>query len=477
MRNRQKTFLVIVILNISIWTIAFGQETRTWLGQTNDWHEPANWLPFGVPGGQDDVILGDIVNPTRLNEMPTTGVDSLLITNGGRLFTDGGTLTVHDFGNTGWLRIVGSGSELIVESSSTPSADLASDAIQIESGGSLNMQGGDARIDNAISVDSSSRISGFGNIEILATDSLNPPTVVTVDGTIRAIGGPLVLLTEPDAVVDFSSANLDAAFGDLLLDISLADDFEGTMTIGDGQVVLVDGPFTFGSDSTLSLFGDDENNPALFLSESTGVNGRVNIDGAAVLSGSSTFRGSSEVSVPDFNDELRLTGSQSVVFGNLANPAQRGPSFIGNGRVINETSAGMLLINGPQFESTFVNRSTMNLFSVFFIATLEVGTAEFNNFAQTESGTLVYDIGQNGGQAVGDNYAVSGAAELAGRLCVRLVELNNSGLPELQLGDSFRVMSSGVGVFGKFDEVDFSHTPENAYWQTIYEPNITCSAT
>ncbi len=448
-----------------------GQVTRTWLGVTDDWHEPSNWSPVGVPGGQDDVIHRNIGNTISLNGMPTTGVDTIRISEGGQLFTAGGILTVNDFGNSGWARVIGNGSELVVEPNTTASTAVSADAIEIESGGAMIMQGGNVRVDNLISVDVSSRISGFGNIEILAADSGNVPTVMTIDGTIRSIGDTLSIFTEQNAVVNFGSSNLDAAFGDLFLSVTLEDSFAGTITIGPDQVVLSERPFDFSPTATLNLFGGEPDGPALFYSPDTDVYNRINVSGSAALSGSTDFRGPATINLPNAEDELRITGSQSVVQGNVFNPMNATPSFNGLGRITNETLAGMALLNRPEFAAKFVNKSKLNLV-YFYLVLLEVGRAEFGDFVQTQDGVMRFDIGQNqDSQLIPDVYTVNGVAELAGKLEVQLVNLNNFGLPELQVGDSFEVIAAAGGIVGTFDEVTFSHTPAGTYWQIEYTVN------
>ena len=56
MKNAIKIMTFMTLLSMQMVAALNGQETRTWLGSSDDWHDPANWLPFGVPGGQDDVI-------------------------------------------------------------------------------------------------------------------------------------------------------------------------------------------------------------------------------------------------------------------------------------------------------------------------------------------------------------------------------------------------------------------------------------
>ena len=447
-----------------------GQVTRTWVGTTEEWHDPANWSPIGVPGGQDDVIHYNFGNPITLNDSPTTGIDSLRISDGGQLFTDGGVLTIHDFGDSGLAKIIGNGSELIAEPPTTASNSVSADSIELESGGALIMEGGRVRVDNHISVDLASRISGHGNIELLASDSEDPPTVMNVAGTIRSIGGSLGVFAESNSLVDFGAANLDAAFGNLFFNVSLAEPFQGTINVGQGQAVLFDQPFEFGTSATLNLFGGDANNPAVLNSPETEIRNRVNVNGSAALSGRTVLRGVTEVYVPNPDDQLRITGAEAIVQGNAFNPTNPEPSFEGDGRVVNETNNGMVLFNGPKFESTFVNDSPLTL-TYFYFVLFDVGTAEFEDFVQTEEGLMRFDIGQDqDGDLLSDMYLIRGIAQLAGRLDVHLVDLNNLGLPELQAGDSIDVIASAAGIVGQFDEITFSHAPPaGTYWQTVYD--------
>ena len=183
------------------------------------------------------------------------------------------------------------------------------------------------------------------------------------------------------------------------------------------------------------------------------------------------FRDAADVEVPDFNDRLRLQGEAIVLGNSQSPPGAPAPQFTGLGQIVNDTSNAMALVNGPTIEATFINNSKLGLSTVFFTWLIEIGSVEFENFVQTSQGVMYLDIGQGSNGVGTDVYRVRSIAELSGRLEVGLVEILNSGLPELQVGDSFEVIRADAGIFGTFDEVVFNHTPDGTSWRVDYETN------
>ena len=87
---------------------------RTWVGASNDWNDPANWSPNGVPGPGDDVLL---VGPSVFVLLTTDiSVRSLVLLDGATIDSNGHTITVngsvqagHTIEGTGTVVMTGTG--------------------------------------------------------------------------------------------------------------------------------------------------------------------------------------------------------------------------------------------------------------------------------------------------------------------------------------------------------------------------------
>ena len=93
MKNISTFYLVFFI----IFLVAFEAYAtpRTWLGTTNIWNDPNNWIPTGVPGASDNVFIpsGTLFEPTINNSMFVSCRD-LTIRSGVTLIQTGGLFTV-----------------------------------------------------------------------------------------------------------------------------------------------------------------------------------------------------------------------------------------------------------------------------------------------------------------------------------------------------------------------------------------------
>ena len=451
---------------------ASAQVTRHWtpIGTSNNWHDANNWTPAGVPGILDDVVHDNGQRTISLANGPTSGIDSMIISQSARLFTSGNTLNINAVNNTGLLHIIGSGSELVVEPSTTPSPDADVDSVDIEIGGKLRMAGGDIRIDREMAVDTSSRIAGFGNVHFDWQDEMQMPNVLSVEGTIQPTDGLLTITAEEFATIDIADAQIDAGFGNLRIDAEQSENFAGTLTVRNGHFVDIRKKMRLSSDSVVNLFGGQPGDEAAMINAETAMQARVNVSGSTSMHGLTLLSGEAEVVLPSPADRLRISGALGV-FSNSGDDSNPAPTFSGLGILEIDSDSDLILINYPVFDATVVNSGRMNVVLGGFLFSSEVGAAEFNTLVQTNEATLHYDIGILVGEVFGDVYLANGIVQLDGRLEVSLVDIGDAGLPELNAGDSFQIISSTVGVFGQFSEVVLPPTPEGLHWQLSYSAN------
>ena len=84
---------------------------KSWNTGNGDWFNPANWTPFGVPGPDDFIYIGNlggVQNSTVMLGPPGAGYDLIQITDGMTLDMNGGELVSFDL-----VSITGTDSTLI----------------------------------------------------------------------------------------------------------------------------------------------------------------------------------------------------------------------------------------------------------------------------------------------------------------------------------------------------------------------------
>lgn len=78
-------------------TITVQNKTKTWLGTTSDWNDPANWQPAGVPDITNCVIIPNTGSSTFINAGPSGNGKNLDIKSGGILdIQNGNSLTIKE---------------------------------------------------------------------------------------------------------------------------------------------------------------------------------------------------------------------------------------------------------------------------------------------------------------------------------------------------------------------------------------------
>jgi uncharacterized repeat protein (TIGR01451 family) len=120
---------------MSIVITALADIDRTWAGVDNDWSNPANWTPTGVPGPGDDVL---IVGPATVQLTANVAVRSLFLRNGATIDTGGFTLTVNgdlQAGNT----IIGDGAVVMTSLDATVQGAVSN--FRIAQGASVTLTG------------------------------------------------------------------------------------------------------------------------------------------------------------------------------------------------------------------------------------------------------------------------------------------------------------------------------------------------
>ena len=187
--------------------------------------------------------------------------------------------------------------------------------IRVQSGGTLNtgdlliegnvsgnsallLFGGTANVNDRAVVSSNGSVSGYG---ILSVSNL-----FTNDGLLEADGGLLTLTTSsPNEVWNFRYGQVEAMDGNIDI-IGNCRQNDGTITVGAGRRILINGQWT------QELYGEAHlngaaGNPAELALNNGQISGKVIADSEALISGPVLFLGG-KGQMPDASDMLTLSG-------------------------------------------------------------------------------------------------------------------------------------------------------------------------
>ncbi|MCA9261224.1 MAG: hypothetical protein KDA61_18540, partial [Planctomycetales bacterium] len=290
-------------------------------------------------------------------------------------------------------------------------------------------------------------INGFG---LVSSRVINSSKVVA-----NAPGKTLVLETaanDNDWDGGADNGSLRAVSGGVLeLRDTATFGFGGTVSMGAGSKVFANGfAFNFNPGSTLELQGGTYE-----TTNSTDVGGFV------TTSASSESLIQVEVNrFLTFQSTSVATLTQNLTLDNNNITIQAGATFSGAGAVIipdgshlvvnNSASVGVLLVNEGAFRP-----------SGFFTP----GSVTVKDYSQTASGELVVDLS---GSLLNqfDRLLVNGNAQLNGHLTVDLL-----GGFDPAVGTTFDLISTGFGVSGQFNGVDYLNLPADKAFELDYLAN------
>ena len=342
-----------------------------------------------------------------------------------------------DVGGTGFSRIAASA---IMGSSSH--ADVSSNATLCFMGPNLVINGGDW--------------TGSGEIELDAdlttvssSTTVNMPNgIFDIDGLLLddtvSLNAPLILNVES---IDSNGAT---------------DDICNTLQINNAGTLDINF-----SDSNHSYVVDG----TLDLNALGGGFASTHLDGADV-----ELRGDTDVSGNSISRaRVDLTGFMSFAAGatfslnggTTANPSRifNSTTFAGNGELI------IGFDRAAQAEdATLIAADVQN--NGYFEPGFSIGVVEvLGNYRQANSGTLTVELTDGPNTVQHDLLAAVGLANLDGDLRVKLIDEGN-GVPVLQVGDQFRILTSTGGVVNQFDNVSVSIGDGEGYeWEVIYDTN------
>ncbi|MEM8678782.1 MAG: dockerin type I repeat-containing protein [Planctomycetota bacterium] len=349
MSQQRKVFFVWLGGLVSLFAIGLapvGGSTVSWVGDENDnWHVGNNWTPnwscgdiFCIqvpPQADDDAFVNDPTFGTSVELTSHAAVRTLNISNGmdvdlagyqlaavDGLITSSNRITIDGLGTT--LRVAGG----------NPNYDLYTNRFRIANGGQLRMAGSPhVAVTNAATsvITASSGLVGNGSIRWHNFGPLGS-TVLSNDGFITVTSNTLTLSLEDDGRFD-----LDGSSGSGVLNVDdgnsffsrsltlnvegeLADNFDGTLSIGKGDRAHFTHPWRLGTP--------------------LGPGSRVELngyDGTATLSGAPVIMDDGLGRIEVQGGTARIESDLSIYAGRIVVSPHTTLEFAGNGQFHGET--------------------------------------------------------------------------------------------------------------------------------------------
>jgi len=213
--------------------------------------------------------------------------------------------------------IDGTGTQIFVETG----GELETDDLVIQNSGELDMSGGLADVNGTLTVNTGTKITGNGTIDVL--------TSLYNNGLIKPDGGTLTLTTSAGTInLDGGgNGNVDCSVGSLTINGAITDAYDGDMIVGSGQTVTFNSGWILGTGGTLTFNGSPS--IATVAGTNSEVRGTVTVNDSARFTSPVTFTSASSVSVATASDHLQLQGATTF----------SGGSFTGSGKLTQVANA------------------------------------------------------------------------------------------------------------------------------------------
>lgn len=413
------TCRIVSILMTALFTVSaaqFASAQRSWDGGNGTlvWSDFGNWNPDGTPSGEA-ISIGDLAaaaNDTTLLDLAYT-IDSLTISAGADVDTTTNELTVN-----GLTTISGAGSSIIVRPHATSGQEsLDIQGLTINANGLLSLRGESGTTDGGVvelesglfQINANGDAGGHGTIELInaaaVTQVMENSGRLFVSSRFSTILGALPgTLTINNGVAgtgtldldgDSEAGEVDVDDGGLItstsltlnIEVPLADEFGGTMDIGNGDTVNITNAWTATTDGIINFNGTGTHTltggtltvngaaTALNLNAGTTVlqNNLTFTDGNFMLATAATVQFDGTATFPDATDFVNANAADTTIvvnanvdIGDVTVDAGEdfnwdGGGFNSNGTIVNAT--GDLDINVENIDlggDTFDGTLTMN---------------------------------------------------------------------------------------------------------------------
>jgi len=420
---------------------------REFYGGSN-WNNAGNWSGDTVPGAFDEAYVRNPGSTVTANLSANGYCSDLFVGEGGNVDTESFQLDV-----VGTATVDGTGSDILIR----PSGELEATAIVIQNDAEILMTGGLIDADT-MTVNSGTHLTaqtGAATVDVL--------TMLNNKGTIQATANGTITFTSSggavwdidgmigNGVVEAISGNITFASG------SMADSFDGRMTVGPGHVLTIAEPWVMDI-GLIELNGGTVPSDSARLAGGllTAEHGRIEARGDARILADVSFGSSVKVNVPGAADALSLCGQTTV---------RAGATFTGDGTLVNVNGSTLTLEAGSTVGVALDNAGTVEIGT-------SPGDATVDTFSQTSLGTLHVEIN---GLTAGSDYdqlLVTHTADLGGTLA-----LTRGGGYASAYHDTMTVVAGGA-VTNIFDRVTgVLQTGEPAFAVTYQLRTVRFTAT
>ncbi|MBA3484054.1 MAG: hypothetical protein H0T51_19795, partial [Pirellulales bacterium] len=306
-----------------------------WNTGNGNWNVAGNWFPNDVPddggGFTYDVQIGNrpVAAGAGVFFIPEDGtgdtVSSLSISGAADLFTNGFQVFVM-----GQTTVSGVGSTIRIDQHATPGAfSLDTDDLDLNGGGSIQMNGGIVNVDVLLEINVAGQIQGNGVVDVGDGDAVVEQALEN-SGAIRPTSGtstPQTLTIQTNGVdtidldgdtetgvvdADDVSANVNADTLTLVIDAPLSDAFSGTLQIGQRDTVTFVRNFTL-SGADVAMNGGAQVATLNGAGDATSIAASAfTIAGSATIANDMTFVGTANTVTTANGSTLTLSGTVAV---------------------------------------------------------------------------------------------------------------------------------------------------------------------
>ncbi|MEZ6073385.1 MAG: dockerin type I domain-containing protein [Pirellulales bacterium] len=384
---------IIMVAALAVAPLPVRAATKSWNGGFDNWNDPSNWSPVGVPLSADDVLIGNLFSQENdfVNLDVNDIIGSLAITDGMTLDTNGFTLLVNGDVTISGRNLVGDVSypSRVRVDRGAGSDDFDANNITVSNNADIDFtNGGIMEVDNVLTVAAGSGLHGAGVVNFIGSDSrvlvldgvLDPST----DGmTINQQGTGLLDLDGDlgNGIIAASAGKIDGtAFDHITINgTQLADTFNGEINLTAGGFVAMNmtNGWTAGTGSTINFYASSAagGQPAVISG------GHVTFDDAVIT----------------------VTGSGSTGYGQVTADATFEPGTSVNVGLndLFETT-GTTTVNGGTFTLDQGGR-------IDFEGSTTVGGGTFNTFSTSEADG---DVNFNGPSTWKGNVTFNGVAQV-----------------------------------------------------------------
>ena len=359
-RSTRKNWLLTAVMALATLTCNLAQAQKQWDTGDGNWSVPGNWFLFGTPQPWHDVEIGS--HPAAANSSVTMNLDvvvnSLEVSDGMQLFTDGFQLTSTDETVVTGGQPNGANSSYLYLQNGAAGVDFQTGALTVSDRARMILLGSPIMNVNSgrMQILSDSTLRGSGIINLSGND---PQANLLNQGTLWAFGGNLVINDLTGGSVDLDGFLMpgQVQVSDQLTinAASLNDAYSTTIAMGGGTRLQMNLNEAWSTDqqSEITISGAVNAGPGVIAGSDVQIGGRIHSAVNSRFEADVTFVGTADIEIEesrtlDALGEATINGGQFLIKEN-ANLEFDGPTTVAGGQfeTFSDTSSdGAVRFNG-----------------------------------------------------------------------------------------------------------------------------------